>query len=101
MLRPNRPVSRIAARLLASCASEIRICGGLAEMEQQALIVRPQRRSPTRAVTMTTPLASARMAALKASASTVAGRSTGAAKAVSASMYPPTRMMRGSSSNSA
>jgi hypothetical protein len=45
-------------------------CGGCAEMEQQALIVRPQRRSSLRAITMTTPVASARIAALKVSSST-------------------------------
>ena len=41
-----------------------------AEIEQQALIVRPQRRSSSRAMTITTPLASARIAALKVSSST-------------------------------
>ena len=83
-LSPKRPVSTIAWRQLASSASEMSTWGGCAEIEQQALIVRPQSRSSLRAITMTTPLASARIAALKVSSSTVAA-GCGAANAGSAS----------------
>jgi hypothetical protein len=74
----------MACRQLALSASEISTCGGCAEMEQHALIVRPQRRSSLRAMTITTPVASARIAALKVSSSTeVTG--CGGANAASAS----------------
>ena len=69
-------------------ASEISTRGGSAEIEQQALIVSPQSRSPALAVTITTPPASTRIAALKASASTEGGASGGGAKALSASIWP-------------
>ena len=62
----------------------MRTCGGLAEIEQQALMVRPQRRSSRCATTITTPAARERIAVLKVSSSTPAGGST--AKSGSASM---------------
>ena len=76
-LEDRVPAARVSA-------SEISTRGGLAEIEQQALIVRPQSRSPLRAITITTPAASERIADLNVSSSTLAGRR--GAKAGSASM---------------
>src|SRR5207253_10151037 len=86
--RPKWPVSRIAGRQLAVSASEMSTWGGVAEIEQHALIVNPQSRSPFLAVTITTPPARTRIAALHASRLTAEGTSGATLKALSASIVP-------------
>ena len=83
MLTPKRLLSTIAGRPLAACEREMRSLGGLAESEQHALIVSPQSRPSTWVVTMTTPAASMRIAALNPSASTAGFASSRSATSVS------------------
>src|SRR5215211_817610 len=72
MLTPNLPLWSIACALIESDRSETRIVGGSADTEVNALTVVPHGRSSTRVVTITTPLASALIASVKAERATVA-----------------------------